>query len=69
LAELLTVVVCAVLSGVVLVETVWVLESRYGADANKIAQALETLLHIAGIKVRRLIAANPVHIVANTCSA
>ncbi|MDR2506784.1 MAG: type II toxin-antitoxin system VapC family toxin [Candidatus Accumulibacter sp.] len=36
---------------VVLVETVWVLESRYGANADKIAQVLETLLHIGSLAV------------------
>jgi predicted nucleic-acid-binding protein len=34
------------ISLVVLVGMVWVLESRYAADADKIAQVLEILLHI-----------------------
>lgn len=36
---------------VVLVETVWVLESCYGADAAKIGEVVETLLRIAGLLV------------------
>lgn len=40
-------------SQVVLVETVWVLESSYGADADKIAAVVETLLRIGSILVDR----------------
>lgn len=40
-------------SQVVLVETVWVLEASYGADADKIAAVVETLLRIGSILVDR----------------
>ena len=38
-------------SHVVLVETVWVLESCYSADAGRIAQVVETLLHVESLVV------------------
>lgn len=40
-------------SHVVLAETVWVLESCYGADARKIVEVIETLLRIVGLRVDR----------------
>lgn len=38
-------------SHVVLVETVWVLESCYSARAERIAQVVETLLHVESLVV------------------
>lgn len=38
-------------SQVVLVETVWVLESCYAADAGRIAQVVDTLLHVESLVV------------------
>lgn len=38
-------------SHVVLVETVWVLESCYSTDADQIAQVVETLLHVESLVV------------------
>lgn len=43
----------AFVSHVVLTETVWVLQSRYAADAAKIGQVLETLLRTEVIQVER----------------
>ena len=40
-------------SHVVPAETVWVLESCYGADARKIAEVIDTLLRIDGLVVDR----------------
>jgi predicted nucleic-acid-binding protein len=53
LVESLTDATPGFVSLVVLVETVWVLESCYGADAHKISQVLEALLHIVGVKVEQ----------------
>lgn len=39
------------ISHVVLVETVWVLESCYDADATRVAQVVETLLHVEALIV------------------
>ena len=38
-------------SHVVLVETVWVLESCYSASADRVAQVVETLLHVESLVV------------------
>lgn len=38
-------------SQVVLVETVWVLESCYAADAGRIAEVVETLAHVESLVV------------------
>lgn len=43
----------AFVSQVVLVETVWVLQSRYAVDASQIGQVVETLLRTEAIKVER----------------
>lgn len=51
LVESLTRVEPGFVSHVVLAETVWVLESCYAADAAKIAEVIETLLHIEGLVV------------------
>lgn len=40
-------------SQVVFTETVWVLQSRYDADAAQISQVVETLLRTEGIRVER----------------
>jgi predicted nucleic-acid-binding protein len=53
LVESLTDAAPGFVSLVVLVETVWVLESCYGADAGKIAQIVETLLHVGNFKVEQ----------------
>jgi predicted nucleic-acid-binding protein len=53
LVESLTDAAPGFVSLVVLMETVWVLESRYDADADKIAQVLETLLHVEGFEVEQ----------------
>lgn len=41
------------MSQVVLAETVWVLRSRYAADATRIGQVIETLLGTDAIQVER----------------
>lgn len=43
----------AFVSQVVLVETVWVLQSRYAADAPQIGEVIETLLRTEVIQVER----------------
>lgn len=43
----------AFVSQVVLVETVWVLQSRYAADASQIGRVVETLLRTDVIEVER----------------
>lgn len=43
----------AYVSQVVLVETVWVLQSRYAADASQIGRVVETLLRTDVIQVER----------------
>lgn len=43
----------AFVSQVVLAETVWVLQSRYAADASQIGQVVETLLRTDVIQVER----------------
>jgi predicted nucleic-acid-binding protein len=53
LVESLTDTAPGFVSLVVLMETVWVLESRYGVGADKVAQVLETLLNVGGIVVEQ----------------
>lgn len=53
LIESMTVASPGFISQVVLVETVWVLESCYDADAGKIVEILETLLRIGSLVVER----------------
>jgi predicted nucleic-acid-binding protein len=43
----------AFVSQVVLVETVWVLQSRYATDAAQICQVVETLLRTDAVQVER----------------
>lgn len=43
----------AFVSQVVLVETVWVLQSHYATDASQVAQVVETLLRTEVIQVER----------------
>jgi predicted nucleic-acid-binding protein len=43
----------AFISQVVLAETVWVLQSRYTADAARIGQVVETLLRADAVQVER----------------
>lgn len=51
LIESLTAEAPGFISQVVLVETVWVLESCYAADAARIAEVVETLLHVETLVV------------------
>lgn len=51
LIESLTAEVPGFISHVVLVETVWVLESCYAVDSAQIAQVVETLLHVDSLMV------------------
>lgn len=43
----------AFVSQLVLAETVWVLQARYGADSTRIGQVVETLLRTDAIQVER----------------